>query len=177
MHKHLRACLAPALLSTALCAPAANAVDFELVSAGNTASEGVLLAVNTGLFAPNTRDYSFELDLLGATAATSTLDLSNLLSVAVGGSIEIFNATSAGVATTSTGFSANFPLLNLGTFASFATLDDGFYVARVTRGLLAVSLFTTFTATAAPVPEAETYAMMLAGLGLVGTMVARRRHA
>ncbi|OYW63801.1 MAG: hypothetical protein B7Z32_11015 [Hydrogenophilales bacterium 12-64-13] len=28
---------------------------------------------------------------------------------------------------------------------------------------------------AAPVPEAETYAMMLAGLGLVGTMVARRR--
>ncbi len=30
-------------------------------------------------------------------------------------------------------------------------------------------------AAAAPVPEAETYAMMLAGLGLVGTMVARRR--
>lgn len=26
-----------------------------------------------------------------------------------------------------------------------------------------------------PVPEAETYAMMLAGLGLVGMMVARRR--
>ncbi|MDP3584417.1 MAG: PEP-CTERM sorting domain-containing protein [Thiobacillus sp.] len=30
---------------------------------------------------------------------------------------------------------------------------------------------------AAPVPEAETYAMMLAGLGLVGFMVARRRRA
>jgi hypothetical protein len=30
---------------------------------------------------------------------------------------------------------------------------------------------------AAPVPEAETYAMMLAGLGLVGFMVARRRQA
>ncbi|KVW95126.1 PEP-CTERM sorting domain-containing protein [Thiobacillus denitrificans] len=30
-------------------------------------------------------------------------------------------------------------------------------------------------ATAAPVPEAETYAMMLAGLGLVGFMVSRRR--
>ncbi len=29
---------------------------------------------------------------------------------------------------------------------------------------------------AAPVPEAETYAMMLAGLGLVGFMVSRRRH-
>lgn len=33
----------------------------------------------------------------------------------------------------------------------------------------------TFNGTAAAVPEAETYAMMLAGLGLVGTMVARRR--
>lgn len=30
---------------------------------------------------------------------------------------------------------------------------------------------------AAPVPEAETYAMMLAGLGLVGFMVSRRRSA
>jgi hypothetical protein len=29
----------------------------------------------------------------------------------------------------------------------------------------------------AAVPEAETYAMMLAGLGLVGFMVARRRQA
>jgi hypothetical protein len=32
-----------------------------------------------------------------------------------------------------------------------------------------------YTFTAAAVPEAETYAMMLAGLGLVGFMVARRR--
>lgn len=32
-------------------------------------------------------------------------------------------------------------------------------------------------ATAAPVPEASTYAMMLAGLGLVGTMVGRRRKS
>ena len=30
---------------------------------------------------------------------------------------------------------------------------------------------------AAPVPEAETYAMMLAGLGLVGFMAARRRRS
>jgi hypothetical protein len=29
--------------------------------------------------------------------------------------------------------------------------------------------------TAAPVPEAETYAMMLAGLGLVGFMARRRK--
>lgn len=35
--------------------------------------------------------------------------------------------------------------------------------------------FDSVTVSAAPVPEAETYAMMLAGLGLVGVMVARRR--
>jgi len=28
-----------------------------------------------------------------------------------------------------------------------------------------------------PIPEAETYAMMLAGLGLVGFMVRRKSHA
>lgn len=33
----------------------------------------------------------------------------------------------------------------------------------------------TLQGTAAAVPEAETYAMMLAGLGLIGTMVGRRR--
>ncbi len=36
---------------------------------------------------------------------------------------------------------------------------------------------TPFMVAAAPVPEAETYAMMLAGLGLVGVAVARRRIA
>ena len=33
----------------------------------------------------------------------------------------------------------------------------------------------TFSAGAVPVPEAETYGMMLAGLGLIGFMVSRRR--
>ncbi|MCA1925195.1 MAG: FxDxF family PEP-CTERM protein [Thiobacillus sp.] len=37
--------------------------------------------------------------------------------------------------------------------------------------------FDMVTLNAAPVPEAETYAMMLAGLGLVGFMAARRRKA
>lgn len=37
--------------------------------------------------------------------------------------------------------------------------------------------FDMVTVNAAPVPEAETYALMLAGLGLVGFMAARRRKA
>jgi hypothetical protein len=32
-----------------------------------------------------------------------------------------------------------------------------------------------FLASAAPIPEPETYAMMLAGLGVIGSIVRRRR--
>lgn len=46
-----------------------------------------------------------------------------------------------------------------------------------TYGTAGTWRFDMVTVNAAPVPEAETYAMMLAGLGLVGFMAARRRKA
>lgn len=168
--------LASALFGLALINQPAHAVDFSLVSSSDNAEVGYLLSVN--LLGPATRDFSFELDLLGSTVANSRLDLSSLLVVSLGSSIEIFNATPDGVATTPTGFSATFPTVSLlAPFASFAPLTDGFYVARVTRGVLGLSVLTTLSAVATPVPEAQTYAMLLAGLGLVGTMVARRRKS
>lgn len=54
------------------------------------------------------------------------------------------------------------------TTTHFATGGDFDYFTLGSNGTL------TYTA-AAPVPEAETYAMMLAGLGLVGFMVRRRK--
>jgi hypothetical protein len=173
MHKYLKSCLATAVLGAALCAPAAHAVDFLLVDTDNSDSESVLLAANA-FFGSN--DFSFQLDLNGAAAAISTIDLS-AITVALGGSVQLFNATPAGAATTAIGLPVNLPLIGIGTYATFTGISDGFYVLRVQSGLAAVGLLSTITATAAPVPEAETYAMMLAGLGLVGTMVARRRHA
>jgi len=56
------------------------------------------------------------------------------------------------------------------TTTHFATGGDFDYFTLGSNGTL------TYTA-AAPVPEAETYAMMLAGLGLVGFMVRRRKFA
>lgn len=171
IHKYLKSCFATVVLGATLCSPAAHAVDFNLVSAGSSDSESVLLAAN-GFF--GTKDFSFKLDLLGATAAVSTINL-GAVAVSVGGNVKLYNATAAGIATSFTGFSTNLPLVAIGTYASWAPVNDGYYVLRVKSGLLSAALLSTITATA--VPEAETYAMMLAGLGLVGTMVARRRQA
>jgi plastocyanin len=61
------------------------------------------------------------------------------------------------------------------TFASAGTYDLVFAVVDtddfVTSSALAVNDLTV-----TPVPEADTYALMLAGLGLVGFMAARRRR-
>jgi len=66
----------------------------------------------------------------------------------------------------------------LGNITSTPTLAPGAYDLRVSGTLTATSGFysgsVNFNSTTAPIPEPETYAMMLAGLGLMG-FVARRR--
>jgi hypothetical protein len=54
------------------------------------------------------------------------------------------------------------------TQLAFATGGDADYFTLSNTGVL------TYTAAAALVPEADTYALMLAGLGLVGFMVRRK---
>lgn len=59
------------------------------------------------------------------------------------------------------------------------TLLGGNYFFRVqgtADGTLTNQGIYSFTAAAVPVPEVDTYAMLLAGLGLVGYTVVRRRH-
>ena len=66
---------------------------------------------------------------------------------------------------------------------------DGFTFSGLAAGNYALSFFgattnaaaayggvITTVVTAAPVPEPETYALMLAGLGMVGFIASRRRH-
>jgi hypothetical protein len=88
---------------------------------------------------------------------------------------------------------ANYPLLTLNSmYADFASNGFNFYATDSASGATFNSYFdlfdgddanwnsisgewTGYTVTAVPVPEASTYAMMLAGLGLVGFMGARKK--
>jgi hypothetical protein len=62
------------------------------------------------------------------------------------------------------------------TFANITGYDSTNYTANFFQSGNDYNLNFTATATA-PVPEPETYALMLAGLGLVGFQVRRRRQA
>lgn len=58
---------------------------------------------------------------------------------------------------------------SLSTKTAYAFNGDADYFSLSSNG--------TLSYVAAPVPEADSYAMMLAGLGLVGYMVRRRKAA
>jgi hypothetical protein len=77
------------------------------------------------------------------------------LTAGLGNSMSFYQYTSKGTKSSS-----------LATQLAFATGGDADYFTLSNTGVL--------TYTAAPVPEADTYAMMLAGLGLVGFMVRRK---
>jgi hypothetical protein len=91
-------------------------------------------------------------------------------------------------------FGANFPNNNNGgarltanetaswsvTFASaqtslFADPSSALHVASLTTGQGGSAWYTPTTTPTTPVPEPETYAMLLAGLGLIGAIARRRR--
>jgi hypothetical protein len=61
----------------------------------------------------------------------------------------------------------------------FPIIGGNTYFFEVTGTVPASALsgYYTFIAVAAPIPEPETYALMLGGLGLVGWIAARRRRA
>jgi hypothetical protein len=96
------------------------------------------------------------------------------INMGAGGAWNPLNAAAAGMTTTSfTNSVAN--LTWDGVYGHGYTLD---YTATVPTGGFAgvqYSMHLTGTVTAAPVPEASTYGMMLAGLGLVGFAVRRRK--
>jgi hypothetical protein len=61
------------------------------------------------------------------------------------------------------------------SFYDSATIGGRTYTLSITQGASANSLSANLVATA-PVPEPESYAMFLAGLGLVGVITTRRRR-
>ena len=67
---------------------------------------------------------------------------------------------------------------NFGTAANSVSLAAGSYFYVISGLTFGPGVYTlNSSAVAAPVPEPETYALMLAGLGIVGFMAARRKQS
>ena len=64
-------------------------------------------------------------------------------------------------------------------FTGGTSFDDGVWIAGTSYIYLAGNSFSdvAWTTTTAPVPEPETYAMLLAGLGIIGAVARRRKQA
>lgn len=111
--------------------------------------------------------------LTGASDVSGTLGFAPYVLIAPGFQIALpsvtFNAITAYHTTqalTTTGFLA-------GDMFTFAGLTSGTYKLR-TSGSLMGSNFIGAQYTVTPVPEPETFAMLLAGLGIVSVLVRRR---
>ena len=83
-----------------------------------------------------------------------------------GSNVTVDFGSAGSVLATPTGYSFAFNNVAAGTYLLSATGNNAF-------GATAVNA--TYTVTAAPVPEPETYAMLMAGLGVVGFMARRKK--
>jgi|SRR6218665_1367633 len=124
----------------------------------------------SGLVFPTTTPFPLFLDKYSFTLSATSLVTSSVASANITpGVYSIFNADD-----TLTSFSWSFggaPVNHT------ATLGAGSYYYAVFGQASSGAVYSlASTATAVPVPEPETYAMLLAGLGVVG-FVARRRRA
>lgn len=104
----------------------------------------------------------------GATVSIDLVPFANIDNL----QIILYNGPSGAGSIVASGTAGEFSQLeNVGIAANSA------YSFRVSGSVVGAPLgYYTFTAVAAPVPEPETYALMLAGLGVVGFVAARRRN-
>lgn len=115
--------------------------------------------------------YKFDL----SSDSTVTVDFTALLGIGIGSKFSLYDSSNALIT------SYNIPVLTLGATTTFTFVDiaaGNDYVFKFNPGLLNVTLSNklTFTAVATAVPEPETNALMLVGLGLIG-LIARRKLA
>ncbi|MFG6457779.1 FxDxF family PEP-CTERM protein [Roseateles sp. BYS96W] len=144
----------------ALAATGAQAASITTFAGGQHAD--VEIGAETGLSGAFFKEYDFTL--------SGTFDLTaTFLSSGVVGSFGIYNADDTPV----TGLSWAFGGKPFTTTTSF-TLDAGSYYYAVQGGKS--GSFSLSSAAVAAVPEPETYALLGAGLGIVGFVASRRRR-
>ena len=128
----------------------------------------------TGAF---THIYSFNFATPSIVAASATNVEITFGSTSIGG-IEDFAATLNGVNLNLSSFTSSAPPVSVTTqvLAGSTTLPAGMYQLIVSgSGVTGSSASYGGNIVATPVPEPETYAMLLAGLGVVALLVRRRR--
>ena len=130
---------------------------------------GVYTNTGAGLVGSFSDRYDFTFPALATTASGSAVSVSvtGLLNI-TGLSVALFTS---GGSLIGTGSSAG-----LSSSLSNTPLASGSSYYYTVTGMAAPSGVYTFIASAAPVPEPETYALMLAGLGIVGFVAARRSN-
>jgi PEP-CTERM motif len=114
--------------------------------------------------------YNFVFPVTGATASASavSVNVQGLLNI-TDINVSLFNAADVLV-------SAGGPGTNSQLFNVVLVPGASYYYTVTGTANGAVGGAYSFIASAAPVPEPETYALMVAGLGIVGFVAARRRN-
>lgn len=169
----LSALIASVGLAAALAAPAAEAAIYSFEDHGTSEVSQVVSGgvVGTGAFADV---YSFSLSnqsLVSSTAVTA--NVSSVFRI-VGGVYQLFSGLYGSGTETLVGGAWTFDGTT-GDTQNSLTLDAGdyFYLVTGTATGSAGGVY-SLVSTAAAVPEPETYALWLAGLGVVGFVVMRR---
>ena len=146
---------------------------FAIASVGSFAAVGTLGDLNAGEITFSTKHtgsftdlWNFDLSLPSEVGATVT----NIHFSSTRGVISSFEALLDGTA------------LNLTSLPGFSYLDSSAILSRGTHKLTVNGFANTASSygvymSAAPVPEPETYGMLLVGLGLMGAVVRRRNKS
>lgn len=151
-----------AVLAFCCASSVSAATEFTLDDANFSHSQFISIAGGLGA----SDSFTFTLDMLNGGSA---IDVSSLLSISLPAQIQFFDVT--GTTPITVGY--DIPLVNLaGPFATTAFLANGDYMGKVTAGIAGVNV--NLTLAAVPVPEANEWAMMLAGLGLIGFQLRKR---
>ncbi len=157
------------LAGLALCvaAAAATAATYTIGSLPIAPSAYSNVASVTGPSFSDTYDFNFPLGASASSASAVTIDVGSLLNIN-GLTIQLFDAANTLLQTGSSGEASTLfdvPLLS-GASYHFAVTGQ---VTGTGGGLY------TFVATAAPVPEPETWALMLGGIAAIAFLIIRRR--
>lgn len=154
-----------AFASAVIFSSSANATNVTtLGNLNNGPVVGSSLFSASGFFLPDYFTFSL------STKSNILVDIDQFLGVSIGGTFSLQNTTGGNLQT------YNLPNISFvsGPDFSFNGIDAGSYRFAYNPGLVTAAVGAKVSFTATPVPEPETNALMMVGLGLMG-FIARRK--